>query len=189
MDQSTCCLWKFHKGTFIATGSNMEKNALIYWDKLIRNLYEARLLMPAVELLLIALTKPLPCADVMLLLINLIDVVRAHFRNFWLGKAFFSRIWHAVVLTQFGNADSKSAPCQAIFCVFPIQNSKTKRPPKLVKMSQLYITAWLTMNIKTSFRCIKTHLSNILKVPWISTCAFAARGENPKWPPLQGNVL
>ena len=117
------------------------------------------------------------------------ELVRAHFRIFWLGKAFFSRIWHAVVLTQFGNADSKSAPCQAIFCVFPTQNSKTKWPPKLVKMSQLYITAWLTMNIKTSFRCNNTHLSNILKVPWISPCAFAARGQNPKWPPLQGNVL
>ena len=99
-------------------------------------------------------------------------VVRAHFRNFWLGKAFFNKIWHAVVLTQFGNADSKSAPCQAIFCFFPTQNSKTKWPPKLVKMSQLYITAWLTMNIKTSFRCIKTHLSNIPKVPWISPCAL-----------------
>ena len=116
-------------------------------------------------------------------------LVRAHFRNFWPGKAFFSRIWHAVVLTQFGNADSKSAPCQAIFCVFPTQNSKTKWPPKLVKMLQLYITAWLTMNIKTSFRCIKTHLSNILKVTWISPCAFVARGQNPEWPPLQGNVL
>ena len=116
-------------------------------------------------------------------------IVGAHFRNFWLCKAFFSRIWHAVVLTQFGNADSKSAPCQAIFCVFPTHNSKTKWPPKLVKMSQPYITGWLTMNIKTSFRCIKTHLSNILKVPWVSPCAFAARGQNPKWPPLRGNVL
>ena len=106
-------------------------------------------------------------------------LVRAHFRKFWLGKAFFSRIWHAVVLAQFGNADSKSAPCQAIFCVFPTQNLKTKWPPKLVKMSQLYITAWLTMNIKTSFRCNNTHLSNILKVPWISPGAFAARGKNP----------
>ena len=116
-------------------------------------------------------------------------IVRAHFRNFQFSKAFFSRIWHAVVLTQFGNADSKSAPCQAIFCVFPTQNSKTKWPPNLVKMSQLYITAWLTMNTKTSFRCIKTHLSNILKVPWISPCVFAAREQNPKWPPLQGNVI
>ena len=94
-----------------------------------------------------------------------IAIVRAHFRNFWLCKAFFSRIWHAVVPTQFGNADFKSAPCQAIFCVFPTQNSKTKWPPKLVKMSQLYITAWLTMNIKTLFQCIKTHPSNILEVP------------------------
>ena len=93
------------------------------------------------------------------------QLVRAHSRNFWLGKAFFSRIWHAVVLTQFEHADSKSAPCQAIFCVFPTQNSKTKWPPKLVKMSQLNITAWLTMNIKTPFRCIKTHLSNILEAP------------------------
>ena len=92
-------------------------------------------------------------------------IVRAHFRNFWLGKAFFSTIWHAVVLTQFGSADSKSVPCQAIFCVFPTKISKTKWPPTLVKMSQLYIKAWLTMNIKTSFRCIKTHLSNILKIP------------------------
>ena len=91
----------------------------------------------------------------------ILHIVRAHFRNFWLGKAFFSRIWHAVVLTQFGNADSISAPCQAIFCVFPKQNSKTKWPPKLVKMFQLYITAWLTINIKTYFRCIKTHLSNM----------------------------
>ena len=117
-----------------------------------------------------------------------VSVVRSHFRNFWPGKAFFSRIWHAVVLTQFVNADSKSAPCQAIFCVFPTQKSKTKWPPKLVKMSQLYITAWLTMNLKTPFRCIKTHLSNILEVPWISPGAFAARGQKPKWPPLQGNV-
>ena len=68
-------------------------------------------------------------------------IVRAHFWNFWFVKVFFSRIWHAVVLTQFRYADSKSAPCQALFCVFPTQNSKTKLPPKFVKMSQLYITA------------------------------------------------
>ena len=35
-------------------------------------------------------------------------------------KAFLSRICHAVVFTQFGYADSKSAPCQAaLFLVFP----------------------------------------------------------------------
>ena len=93
------------------------------------------------------------------------NLVRAHFRNFWLGKAFFSRIWHAVVFTQFGNADSKSAPCQAIFCVSPTQNSKTKWPPKLVKMSQLYITAWLTMNIKHHFGVLKPTWATYLKSP------------------------
>ena len=82
-----------------------------------------------------------------------------------LGKAFFSRIWHAVVLTQFGNADSKSAPCQAIFCVFPTQNSKTKWPPKSVKMSQLYITAWLTMNITHHFGVLKPTWATYLKSP------------------------
>ena len=30
-------------------------------------------------------------------------------------KVFLSRICHAVVFTQFGYADSKSAPCQALF--------------------------------------------------------------------------
>ena len=34
-------------------------------------------------------------------------------------KAFLSRNCHAVVFTQFGYADSKSAPCQALFLVFP----------------------------------------------------------------------
>ena len=91
--------------------------------------------------------------------------VRANFRNFRLGQAFFSRIWHAVVLTQFGNADSKSAPWQAIFCVLPTQNSKTKWPPKLVKMSQLYITAWLTMNIKHYFGVIKPTWATYLTSP------------------------
>ena len=33
---------------------------------------------------------------------------------------------------------------------------------------------------KTSFRCIKTHLSNILKIPWISPRAFTARGRHCK---------
>ena len=37
-------------------------------------------------------------------------------------KAFLSRICQAVVFTQFGYADSKSAPCQALFLVFPFQN-------------------------------------------------------------------
>ena len=92
-------------------------------------------------------------------------IVRVHIRNFWLCKAFFSRIWHAVVLTQFGNADSKSAPCQAIFCVFPTQNAKTKWPPKLVKMSQLYMTAWLTMNIKHYFGVLKPTWATYLKSP------------------------
>ena len=45
-------------------------------------------------------------------------------------KAFLSRICLAVVFTQFGYADSKSAPCQALFSVFPYQNCKTKWPPK-----------------------------------------------------------
>ena len=75
----------------------------------------------------------------------------ARFEAEWFFKAFVSRIWHAVVFTQFGYADSKSAPCQALFCLFPTQNSKTKWPPKFVEMSQLYITAWLTMSTKTSF--------------------------------------
>ena len=92
-------------------------------------------------------------------------VVRAHFQNFWLGKAFFSRIWHAVVLTQFGSADSKSAPCQAIFCVFPTQNSKTKWPPKLMKMSQHYINAWPTMNIKHHFGVLKPTWATYLNSP------------------------
>ena len=38
----------------------------------------------------------------------------------------FSRIWHVVVLTQFRNADSKYAPCRALFCLFTTQNLKTK---------------------------------------------------------------
>ena len=45
---------------------------------------------------------------------------------------------------------------------------------------QLYITAWLTMNIKTLFWCIEAHPSNILEVLQISPCTFAARGQNPK---------
>ena len=43
---------------------------------------------------------------------------------FKVGKAFFSRIFHAVVFTQFGYADSKSAPCQAMFCFFPLKIQK-----------------------------------------------------------------
>ena len=42
-------------------------------------------------------------------------------------------------------------------------------------MSQLYITAWLTMltmNIKTTFRCLKTHLS---KIPQILPCVQITR--------------
>ena len=60
-------------------------------------------------------------------------LVRSHFSKNGLlkvSKAFFSRICHGVVFTQFGYADSKSAPCQAQFCVFPFQNGKTKWPPK-----------------------------------------------------------
>ena len=41
-------------------------------------------------------------------------------------QAFLSRICHAAVFKHFGYADSKSAPCQALFCLFPTQNSKTK---------------------------------------------------------------
>ena len=45
-------------------------------------------------------------------------VVRAHFSKrgiLKVCKAFLSRICHAVVFTQFKFADSKSAPCQALF--------------------------------------------------------------------------
>ena len=70
-----------------------------------------------------------------------------------------------MVLTQFGSADSKSAPCQAKFCVFLTQNSKTKWPPKLMKMSQHYIKAWLTMNIKHHFGVLKPTWATYLKSP------------------------
>ena len=51
-------------------------------------------------------------------------IVRAHFsKNGILSirhcKAFLSIICHVVVFTQCGYADSKSAPCQALFSVFP----------------------------------------------------------------------
>ena len=60
-------------------------------------------------------------------------LVRAHLSKrgiLKVCKAFLSRICHAVVFTQLGYADSKSAPCQALFLVFPFQNCKTKWPPK-----------------------------------------------------------
>ena len=60
-------------------------------------------------------------------------IVRAHFSKrgiLKVCKAFLSRICYAVVFTQFGYADSKSAPCQALFLVFPFQNCKTKWPSK-----------------------------------------------------------
>ena len=60
-------------------------------------------------------------------------LVKAHFSKrgiLKVCKAFLGRICHAVVLTQFGYADSKSAPCQALFLVFSFQNCKTKWPPK-----------------------------------------------------------
>ena len=60
-------------------------------------------------------------------------VVRAHFSKrciLKVCKAFLSRICHVVVFKQFGYADSKSAPCQALFLVSPFQNCKTKWPPK-----------------------------------------------------------
>ena len=50
-------------------------------------------------------------------------IVKAHYSKrgiFKVYKAFLSRICHAVVFTQFGYADSKSAPCQAVFLVFPL---------------------------------------------------------------------
>ena len=62
-----------------------------------------------------------------------IQLVRAHLSKrgiLKVCKAFLSIICHAVVFTQFGYADSKSAPCQALFLVFPFQNCKTKWPPK-----------------------------------------------------------
>ena len=52
-------------------------------------------------------------------------IVKAHFSKrgiLKVCKAFLSRICHAVVFTQFGYADSKSAPCQALFLVLPFQN-------------------------------------------------------------------
>ena len=63
-----------------------------------------------------------------------INIVRAHFSKrgiLKVCKAFLSRIFHAVVFTQFGYADSKSAPCQALFLVFPFQNCKNKMAVKI----------------------------------------------------------
>ena len=60
-------------------------------------------------------------------------LVRAHLSKrgiLKVCKAFLSRICHAVVFRQFGHADSKSAPCQALFLFFSFQNCKTKWPPK-----------------------------------------------------------
>ena len=58
---------------------------------------------------------------------DILIIVRAHFSKRGVlknCKAFLSRICHAVVFTQFGYADYKSAPCQALFLVFPFQNCK-----------------------------------------------------------------
>ena len=61
-------------------------------------------------------------------------LVRAHFSKrgiiLKVCKAFLRRICHVVVFTQFGYADTKSAPCQSLFLVFPFQNCETKWPPK-----------------------------------------------------------
>ena len=73
------------------------------------------------------------CGIRMRFMLKEFQVVRAHFSKrgiLKVCKAFLSRICHAVVFTQFGYADSKSAPCQALFLVFSFQNCKTKWPPK-----------------------------------------------------------
>ena len=69
----------------------------------------------------------------LILVIEIFMIVRAHCSKrgiLKVCKAFLSRICHAVVFTQFGYADSKSGPCQALFLLFPFQNCKTKWPPK-----------------------------------------------------------
>ena len=76
-------------------------------------------------------------------------IVRAHHSKkciLKVCKAFFSRICHAVVFTQFGYADSKSAPRLAQFCLFSTRNSKTKWPSKFVKMSQRHVHHGLAHN-------------------------------------------
>ena len=61
-------------------------------------------------------------------------LVRAHFSKrgiLKVCKAFLSRICHAVVFTQFGYADSKSTPCQALFLVFPLSKLRNKMAAKI----------------------------------------------------------
>ena len=93
----------------------------------------------------------------------ILRIVRAHFSKrgiLKVCKAFLSRICHAVVFTQFGYADSKSAPCQALFLVFPVQNWKTKWPPKQQIKSQLsglYIMSGCTADTQTWLLCSKYH--------------------------------
>ena len=88
-------------------------------------------------------------------------LVRAHLSKrgiLKVCKAFLSRICHAVVFTQFGYADSKSGPCQALFLVFPFQNYKTKWPPKKQIKSQLswlYILSGCTADTQTWLSCSK----------------------------------
>ena len=61
-------------------------------------------------------------------------LVRAHFSKrgiLKVCKAFLSRICHAVVFTQFGYADSKSAPCQALFLFFSLSKLQNKMAAKI----------------------------------------------------------
>ena len=61
-------------------------------------------------------------------------LVRAHFSKrgiLKVCKAFLSRICHAVVFTQFEYADSKSAPCKALFLVFSLSKLQNKMAAKI----------------------------------------------------------
>ena len=60
-------------------------------------------------------------------------VVRAHFSKrgiLKVCKAFLSGFCHVVVFTQLGYADSKSAPCQSLFLVFPFAKLQNKMATK-----------------------------------------------------------
>ena len=48
-------------------------------------------------------------------------------------KAFLSIICHAAVFTQFGYADSKSAPCQALILIFSHLKLKNKMAAKIAE--------------------------------------------------------
>ena len=96
-------------------------------------------------------------------------------------KAFLSRIWDAVVFTQFGYVDSKSAPSQAGFSLAKLTNIMADKIADKVTIIMIIHHVWVHsghFRVKNNLFVLRNSMFRDL----VDNNAINVK--NSKWPPI-----